>query len=101
MGNVLSAGIGQAPARQAALFAGLPETTPCTTVNKVCGSGLKTIIMGAQSVMTGDNNLVIAGGMENMSMSPHFLHNSRQGFKFGTTELKDTMQWDGLRDVYR
>lgn len=100
MGNVLSAGIGQAPARQAALKANLPETTPCTTVNKVCGSGLKTIIMGAQSILTGDNEIVVSGGMENMSLAPHFLPNSRSGYKFGSTEVRDSMQWDGLRDVY-
>lgn len=100
MGNVVSAGVGQAPARQAALFAGLPEHVPCSTVNKVCGSGLKTIIMGAQSILAGDNNVVVAGGMENMSLAPHLLANSRNGFKFGATEMKDSMQWDGLWDVY-
>ncbi len=78
MGNVVSAGVGQAPARQAAIFAGLPESVPCTTLNKVCGSGLKTIIAGAQSILAGDNELVVAGGMENMSMAPHLLMNSRK-----------------------
>jgi acetyl-CoA C-acetyltransferase len=100
MGNVVTSGVGQAPARQAAIFAGLPESVPCTTVNKVCGSGLKTIIMGAQSILAGDNKLVIAGGMENMSLSPHLLMNSRNGIKFGEANLKDSMQWDGLWDVY-
>ena len=100
MGNVVTAGIGQAPARQAAIFAGLPESVPCTTINKVCGSGLKTIITGAQSIMAGDNELVIAGGMENMSMAPHLLLNSRNGIKFGDAAMKDSMQWDGLWDVY-
>jgi acetyl-CoA C-acetyltransferase len=100
MGNVITAGVGQAPARQASLFAGLSESTPCTTMNKVCGSGLKTIITGAQSILAGDNQLVVAGGMENMSMSPHLLMNSRTGNKFGDGVLKDSMQIDGLWDVY-
>lgn len=100
MGNVITAGVGQAPARQSALFAGLPESVPCTTLNKVCGSGLKAIIMGAQTIMAGDNKLVIAGGMENMSMAPHLLMNSRNGIKFGDGVIKDSMQWDGLWDVY-
>lgn len=100
MGQVIQAGSGQAPARQATLFAGLPQSVPATTVNKVCGSGLKTIIMGAQSIMAGDNQTVVAGGMENMSMAPHVLLGSRNGTKFGPTEMKDSMQWDGLWDVY-
>lgn len=100
MGNVVSAGVGQAPARQAAIFAGLPESVPCTTINKVCGSGLKTIITGAQTIMAGDNKLVVAGGMENMSMAPHLLMNSRNGFKFGDANMKDAMAWDGLTDAY-
>ena len=100
MGNVVTAGVGQAPARQAAIFAGLPESVPCTTLNKVCGSGLKTIITAAQTILAGDNKLVVAGGMENMSMAPHLLMNSRNGIKFGNGELKDSMQWDGLWDVY-
>ncbi len=100
MGNVIQAGVGQAPARQAAIFAGLSENTVCTTVNKVCGSGMQSVILAARSIMTGDNNLVAAGGMENMSLAPHFLPNSRDGFKFGSTQLKDSMQWDGLWDVY-
>ena len=100
MGNVLSAGVGQAPARQALLFAGLPESVPATTVGKVCGSGLQAVILGARSIMTGDNQVVVAGGMENMSLAPHLLMNSRTGAKFGPTEMKDSMQWDGLWDVY-
>jgi acetyl-CoA C-acetyltransferase len=100
MGHVVQAGTGQAPARQAALFAELPQSTPCTTVNKVCGSGMKTILMGAQSIAAGDNKLVVAGGMENMSLAPHLLPGSRMGAKFGATEMKDSMQWDGLWDVY-
>ena len=100
MGNVVTSGVGQAPARQAMIFAGLPESTPATTVGKVCGSGLQAVILGARSIMTGDNQVVVAGGMENMSLAPHLLMNSRNGFKFGATEMKDSMQWDGLWDVY-
>ncbi len=100
MGNVVQAGIGQAPARQATIAAGLSEAVPSTTVNKVCGSGLQTIIMGAQSIAAGDNSLVVAGGMENMSLAPHLLPNSRTGAKFGQTIMRDAMQWDGLWDVY-
>ncbi|MEI8346816.1 MAG: thiolase family protein [Pseudomonadota bacterium] len=99
MGNVFSAGLGQAPARQAAIKAGLPSSVPCTTINKVCGSGLKAIITAAQTIQTGDNNLVIAGGMENMSLSPHVM-NLRNGQKWGTAEFKDSMQFDGLTDAY-
>jgi len=100
MGNVITSGVGQAPARQALLFAGLPESVPATTVGKVCGSGLQAVILGARSIMTGDNQVVVAGGMENMSLAPHILMNSRSGAKFGPTEMKDSMQWDGLWDVY-
>ena len=100
MGNVIQAGVGQAPARQAALFANLPISVPCTTVNKVCGSGMQSVILGAKSILTEDANLVVAGGMENMSIAPHLLPNSRNGFKFGETKLVDSMQWDGLWDVY-
>lgn len=100
MGNVITAGVGQAPARQASIFAGLPDSIPCTTMNKVCGSGLKAIITGAQTILSKDNELVVAGGMENMSMSPHLLLNSRNGIKFGNAEMKDSMLWDGLWDVY-
>jgi acetyl-CoA C-acetyltransferase len=100
MGNVLTSGEGQAPARQASIFAGLPESVPTTTVGKVCGSGLQSIILGARSIMTGDNQVVVAGGMESMSLAPHLLMNSRSGIKFGPGELKDSMGWDGLWDVY-
>lgn len=100
MGNVLTAGEGQAPSRQASLFAGVPESVPATTVGKVCGSGLQAVILGARSILTGDNQVVVAGGMENMSLAPHLLMNSRTGAKFGATEMKDSMQWDGLWDVY-
>lgn len=100
MGNVVQAGVGQAPARQATIFAGLPESVPATTINKVCGSGLQSVILGARSILTGDNQIVVAGGMENMSMAPHMLMGSRNGVKFGATEMKDSMQWDGLWDVY-
>ena len=100
MGQVLPAGVGQAPARQAALEAGLPESTPSTTVNKVCGSGMKTIIMGAHSIRLEENRLVLAGGMENMSLAPHLLPRSRQGIRFGAGTLTDSLMWDGLQDVY-
>lgn len=100
MGNVIQAGVGQAPARQAAIFAGLAESTPCTTINKVCGSGLKSILLGSQSISSNDSELVVAGGMENMSLAPHLIPGARFGFKFGATEIKDSMQWDGLWDVY-
>jgi acetyl-CoA C-acetyltransferase len=100
MGNVITSGVGQAPARQASLGAGVPNTVPANTIGKVCGSGLQAIIFGARSIMTGDNQLVVAGGMENMSMAPHLLMNARSGYKFGPTEVKDSMQWDGLWDVY-
>lgn len=100
MGNVVQAGVGQAPARQATIFAGLEESTPATTINKVCGSGMQSVIFGARAIMTGDADLVVAGGMENMSLAPHLLANSRTGAKFGNTELKDSMAHDGLTDVY-
>ncbi|MDB9786631.1 thiolase family protein [Bacteriovoracaceae bacterium] len=100
MGNVIQAGIGQAPARQASIFAEIPHSVPCTTVNKVCGSGLQSVIIGSQSIANQDAQLVVCGGMENMSLSPHLMPNSRTGYKFGPTEIKDSMQWDGLWDVY-
>ena len=99
MGNVVSAGVGQAPARQAAIFAGIPNTVPCTTINKVCSSGMKSVMLAAQSISLGDTEIVVAGGMENMSLIPHYLH-GRQGTKFGPTTLEDGMQKDGLVDVY-
>lgn len=99
MGHVVQSGTGQAPARQAALGAGLPDTVPCTTVNKVCASGMKTIMMAAQAIAAGDRDVVVAGGMENMSLIPHYVH-MRNGQKFGPTTLEDGMQRDGLVDVY-
>ncbi len=100
MGNVVQAGVGQAPARQAAIFAGLPQSVPCTTINKVCGSGLQSVILGAKSILTGDAKVVVAGGMENMSQAPHLIPNSRVGTKYGDSSLKDALQNDGLWDVY-
>ncbi len=99
MGNVLQANVGQAPARQAALFAGLNTSVPCTTVNKVCASGMKAIMIGTQSILAGDNDCVVVGGMENMSMVPHYL-NARKGVKLGDIKLIDGMVKDGLIDVY-
>ncbi|MCG1036517.1 acetyl-CoA C-acyltransferase [Polaribacter sargassicola] len=99
MGNVVSAGLGQAPARQAAIFAGIPDTVPCTTVNKVCASGMKSIMLAAQSIALGDAEIVVAGGMENMSAIPHYQH-ARKGNKFGAITLEDGMQKDGLADAY-
>jgi acetyl-CoA C-acetyltransferase len=99
MGNVVQAGNGQAPARQAALFAGLPDSVACTTINKVCASGMKAVMQGAQAIMTGDAEIVVAGGMENMSLIPHYVH-LRNGVKFGPTSLIDGMQKDGLTDAY-
>lgn len=99
MGNVVQAGTGQAPARQAAIYAGIPDTVPCTTINKVCASGMKTVTQAAQSIALGDNDIVVAGGMENMSLIPHYVH-MRQGTKFGPANLIDGMQRDGLVDVY-
>ncbi|MHC9089914.1 acetyl-CoA C-acyltransferase [Tenacibaculum sp. IMCC1] len=99
MGNVVSAGLGQAPARQAAIFAGIPDTVPCTTVNKVCSSGMKSIMLAAQTIALGDAEIVVAGGMENMSMIPHYQH-ARTGSKFGPIKMEDGMQKDGLVDAY-
>ncbi len=99
MGNVIQAGTGQAPAKQAALLAGIPNTVPCTTINKVCASGMKTIMQAAQSIAIGDQEVVVAGGMENMSLAPHMVH-MRQGQKFGPASLEDAMQKDGLVDAY-
>ena len=99
MGNVVQAGVGQAPARQAARFAGLPDNIPCTTINKVCASGMKAVMQGAQAIMAGDADIVVAGGMENMSLIPHYVH-MRNGVKFGPTTMVDGMQKDGLTDAY-
>ena len=99
MGNVLQAGVGQAPARQAALMASIPDTVPCTTVNKVCSSGMKSISLAAQAIALGDAAVVVAGGMENMSLAPHIVP-MRTGIKFGATQLEDVMQKDGLLDAF-
>ncbi|HLA69197.1 MAG TPA: thiolase family protein [Bacteroidota bacterium] len=100
MGNVLTAGIGQAPARQAALFAGLPESVECMTVNKVCGSGLKAVMLAAQAVQLGDADVIVAGGMENMSQTPYLLDKARTGYRMGHGQVLDSMVKDGLWDVY-
>ena len=100
MGNVLQANVGQAPARQAALFAGVPNTVPCTTINKVCASGMKSIMFATQTILLGDNDVVIAGGMENMSQVPHYLPAMRNGMKLGNSKVIDGMVNDGLWDVY-
>lgn len=99
MGNVVQAGVGQAPARQAALAAGILDTVPCTTVNKVCASGMKAVMMAAQAIALGDAEIIVAGGMENMSRIPHYV-NLRNGHKFGPQTLIDGMQKDGLVDAY-
>ena len=99
MGNVLQAGVGQAPARQAALMAGIPDAVPCTTINKVCSSGMKSISMAAQAIAIGDAEVVVAGGMENMSLAPHIIP-MRTGIKFGSTQVVDVMQKDGLLDAF-
>jgi len=99
MGNVVQAGTGQAPARQAAIYAGIPDTVPCTTINKVCASGMKAIMQAAQAIKLGDADVVVAGGMENMSSIPHYYH-ARTGTKFGPATLEDGMQKDGLVDAY-
>lgn len=100
MGNVCSANLGQAPARQAAIFAGLPPEVVCTTVNKVCASGMKSIAFGAQSIMLGYNDIVVAGGMENMSQIPYYLGKARYGYRYGHGEIVDGLLKDGLTDVY-
>ena len=100
MGNVLQANLGQAPARQAALGAGLSENVPCTTINKVCSSGMKSIMIAAQSIKSGDNTIVVAGGMENMSSVPHYFEKGRNGQKLGDMKLLDGLVKDGLTDVY-
>ena len=99
MGNVVQAGTGQAPAKQAAIYAGIPDTVPCTTINKVCASGMKTIMQAAQSIALGDADIIVAGGMENMSLIPHYYH-ARTGQKFGTISFDDGLQKDGLVDAY-
>lgn len=99
MGNVVQAGVGQAPARQAALYAGLPNSVACTTVNKVCASGMKAVMLGTQAILSGDAEIVVAGGMENMSLIPHYM-NLRTGTKFGPATFIDGLQKDGLVDAY-
>jgi acetyl-CoA C-acetyltransferase len=100
MGNVLTAGVGQAPARQAALFAGLPESVECMTINKVCGSGLKAVMLAAQAIQLGDADVIVAGGMESMSNTPYLLEKAREGLRMGHAEIVDSMIKDGLWDVY-
>ena len=100
MGNVLQANIGQAPARQAAIFAGMQNTVHCTTINKVCASGMKSVMLAAQSIMLGDNEVVVAGGMENMSAVPYYLDNARNGYRLGNGTVIDGLVKDGLTDVY-
>jgi len=99
MGNVLQANLGQAPARQAAMFAGISDLVPCTTVNKVCASGMKALSLATQSILCGDNDVVVAGGMENMSMVPHY-YNARNATKLGDVKMIDGLVKDGLTDVY-
>jgi acetyl-CoA C-acetyltransferase len=100
MGNVLTAGVGQAPARQAAIFAGLPEHVPCMTINKVCGSGLKAVMLAEQAIRCGDAHIVVAGGQESMSNAPYLLPKARTGLRMGNAQLIDSMIHDGLWDVY-
>src|SRR6058998_3717261 len=100
MGQVLTAAVGQNPARQAAIWAGLPDMVPAMTINKVCGSGLKAAMLGAQSIANGDADIVVCGGQENMSAAPHVLNGSRDGFRMGDAKMVDSMIVDGLWDVY-
>lgn len=100
MGNVVSAGLGQSPARQASIFSGMPNTVDCTTVNKVCASGMKAVMLGAQSIKAGENSFVVAGGMENMSQIPYYLPKARYGFGYGHGQVMDGLVLDGLTDVY-
>ncbi len=100
MGNVLQANLGQAPARQAAIFAGIGDHVPCTTVNKVCASGMKSVMLAAQAIKAGDADVIVAGGMENMSAVPHYIPNSRTGQKLGNINVADGLVKDGLTDVY-
>lgn len=100
MGNVISANLGQAPARQAAIYSGLAPSVICTTVNKVCASGMKAVMLGAQSIQLGDSSVVVAGGMENMSQIPYYLPKARNGYGFGNGEVVDGLTRDGLTDVY-
>ena len=101
MGNVVSAGIGQAPAQQASIYAGIPTNVPCTTVNKVCASGMKSIMLGAQTILNGDNDIVVAGGMESMSNIPYYLDKARTGYRLGNGNIVDGILKDGLWDPYK
>ena len=100
LGNVVSSGIGQAPARQASIFAGLPWTVPCTTVNKVCSSGMKTIMFAAQSILLGQQDIIVAGGFESMSNIPYYVPKGRTGYRYGHGELLDGLIKDGLWDAF-
>ncbi len=100
MGNVIQAGVGQAPARQAAIYAGLPVSVECMTVNKVCGSGLKAVMLGAQAIQLGHANVVVAGGMESMSNAPYLLDKARSGYRMGNATILDSMMYDGLTNIY-
>jgi acetyl-CoA C-acetyltransferase len=100
MGQVLTAGTGQAPARQAAIYAGLPQSTECLTINKVCGSGLKAVMLACDSIRCGHSDFIVAGGQENMSLAPHLLQNSRNGYRMGPSQIVDSMIHDGLWDPY-
>ena len=100
MGNVLPAGLGQAPARQASIFAGIPNTVPCTTISKVCGSGMKAVMLGADQIAAGRAEIVVAGGMESMTNAPYLLPKARGGYRLGHGEIKDHMFLDGLEDAY-
>lgn len=100
MGNVLTAGVGQAPARQASIFAGIPKSVPCLTINKVCGSGLKAVMLASDSIQAGNAQVVVAGGQESMSQAPHLLENSRNGYRMGNVTTTDSMIKDGLWDPY-
>ena len=101
MGCVLSAGLGQAPARQAALAAGISKATPCSTVNKVCGSGMMSVMMAGNTLRSGQSKIIVAGGMESMSKAPYLIPQGRQGYRFGSAEMLDHMQYDGLQDAYQ
>src|SRR5690349_8553272 len=100
VGNVLSAGIGQAPGRQSSIFAGVPNTVPCTTVNKVCGSGLQAVVLASKSLLLGEVEVALAGGMESMSNVPYYLREARSGYRMGDGKLVDGMIFDGLWDAY-
>jgi acetyl-CoA C-acetyltransferase len=100
MGNVISAGLGQNPARQASLWAGVPEGVPCLTINKVCGSGMKSVMLAAQAIKAQDSSLIVAGGMENMTLAPYLLKRARNGYRLGNGEIIDAMVHDGLWDIY-